>query len=70
MFLSRCFFGLSALVVGLGSAWCVVRFGGGGTVAAGAWQSTVLAGSIHADAYTRARVALGGLLALGPEDTV
>ena len=70
MFLSRCFFGLSALVVGLGSAWCVVRFGDGGTVAAGAWQSTVLAGSIHADAYTRARVALGGLLALGPEETV
>lgn len=67
---SRFFFGLSALVVGLGSAWCVVRFGGGGTVAAGAWQSSVLAGSVHADPYTRARVALDGLLALGPEETV
>ena len=70
MFLSRFFFGLSALVVGLGSAWCLVHYGGGGTVAAGAWQSTVLAGSVHADPYTRARVALGGLLALGPEETV
>jgi hypothetical protein len=70
MFASRVWFCLSALVVGVGSAWCVVRCGGGGTVDAGAWKSTVLAGSVHADPYTRARVALGGLLALGPEETV
>jgi len=70
MFASRLWFCLSALVFGLGSAWCVVRYGGSGTVAAGAWQSQVLAGSVHADPYARARVALGGLLALGPEETV
>jgi hypothetical protein len=70
MFASRFWFCLSALVVGLGSAWCVLRFGGGATIAAGAWQSQVLAGSVNADPYTRARVALGGLLALGPEETI
>jgi hypothetical protein len=70
MLASRFWFCLSALVVGLGSAWLAVSHGGGATVAAGAWQSQVLAGSVKADPYTRARVALGGLLALGPEETL
>jgi len=70
MFAARLWFCLSALVFGLGSAWWVGRYGGSGTCAAGTWQSQVLAGSVHADPYTRARVALGGLLALGPEETV
>jgi hypothetical protein len=70
MSLSRVLFCLSALVAGLASAWLVVRFGGEETVTAGAWRSDVLAGSVDAGPYTRARVALGGLLALGPQETV
>lgn len=70
MVASRFWFGFSALVAGLGSAWLVVRWGGDETVAAGAWRSQVLAGSVDAGPYTRARVALGGLLALGPAETL
>ena len=70
MAVSRFWFVLSALVVGLGSAWAVVRFGGEQTAQAGAWRSEVLAGSVAAGPYTRARVAVGGLLALGPSETL
>lgn len=70
MLLRRLLFWSSALVVGLVSAWLVVRWGGDESVTVGAWRSEVLAGSVDAGPYTRARVALGGLLALGPEETL
>jgi hypothetical protein len=70
MLLHRFLFWGSALVVGLASAWWVVRSGGDESVTVGAWRSEVLAGSVEAGPYTRARVALGGLLALGPEETL
>lgn len=62
---------LVAVALGLGSAWAVLRHqaGFGGDVA-GPWQVSRLAGSADADLYTRARVALGGLLALNRSETM
>lgn len=39
-------------------------------VSVGPWKASVLAGSPDADPLTRARVAVGGLLALGHEETL
>jgi hypothetical protein len=61
----------SALVLGLGSAYQAVRSGlSGGEVANGPWRTSLVTGSAEADLYTRARVAVGGLLALAPSETV
>ena len=59
-----------AVAVGLGSAWAVLHSGSGFGVAAGPWQASTLAGSADADLYTRARVSLGGLLALSRAETM
>jgi hypothetical protein len=60
-----------ALVLGLASAWWTIRSGlSGGEVANGPWRTSFLTGSSDADMYTRARVAVGGLLALAPSETV
>lgn len=59
-----------AVAVGLGSAWAVLRSVSNYGVAAGPWRASTLAGSPEADLYTRARVALGGLLALNREETM
>ena len=58
---------LAAVALGLGSAWWVLRSAPASLhqVSVGAWVTSTLAGSPEADAYTRARVALEGLLALG-----
>lgn len=61
---------LAAVALGLGSAWWAVRHAGAGGVAAGPWQANLLAGSADADLYTRARVAVGGLLALNRAETM
>ena len=63
---------LSAVAVGLGSAWWVLRkFTGSDTVVkVGAWNGSTLTGSPDADMYTRARVAISGLLALGRSETM
>jgi hypothetical protein len=61
---------LAAVLVGLGSAWAVLRSPGGPGEAAGPWRVSLLAGSADADLYTRARVALGGLLALNRDETM
>ena len=63
---------LLAVVVGLSSAWWVLRRAPwtGAVVQVGAWSSSTLAGSTDADLYTRARVAIEGLLALGREETM
>jgi hypothetical protein len=59
-----------AVVVGLGSAWAMLRSGAGFGEAVGPWRINTLAGSAQADLYTRARVALGGLLALSRGETM
>lgn len=63
---------LLAVAIGLGSAWWFLRRAPwtGAVVQVGAWSSSTLAGSTDADLYTRARVAIEGLLALGREETM
>lgn len=62
---------LAALVLGLGSAWLGIRGGlSGGEVSNGPWRTSLVTGSTRADLYTRARVAVGGLLALAPSETI
>lgn len=59
-----------ALALGLLSAWAVLRSVSGFGQAAGPWRVSLLAGSPDADLYTRARVAVGGLLALERRETM
>ena len=63
---------LGAVALGLGSAWWELRHAtwSGNLVKVGPWTSSTLAGSTDADMYTRARVALEGLLALGRDETM
>lgn len=62
-----------AVALGAGSAWMLLRnlsgFAAGG-VAVGPWRTSLLTGSTDADPYTRARVALGALLALNRDETM
>ena len=67
----------AALLLGTGSALLVLKMpviAWPGQVPTsnlnGPWQASSLAGSADADAYTRARVALGGLLALNRSETL
>jgi len=59
-------------VLGVGTAWWAIRNGGAAqsSVKVGPWETSLLAGSPDADSYTRARVAVVGLLALGRQETV
>jgi len=60
-----------AVVLGLATAYQAVRSGfSGGEVSNGPWRTSLVTGSRDADLYTRARVAVGGLLALAPSETV
>lgn len=60
-----------ALIVGAGSALLFIRGAGlGGDVAVGPWKTSLVIGSSDADPYTRARVAVAGLLALNRTETV
>ncbi len=61
---------LIAAILGLGSAWWVVRQGGLDAVRNGAWTTNLAVGSAAADPLTRARVALFGLFALNRSETV
>ena len=63
---------LGAVALGAGSAWWVLRHANwsGSVVKVGPWTGSTLAGSTDADMYTRARVALEGLLALGRDETM
>ena len=63
---------MGAVALGLGSAWWELRHAtwSGNLVKVGPWTSSTLAGSTDADMYTRARVALEGLLALGRDETM
>lgn len=60
-----------ALVLGAGSAFLFVRSGGlGSDVSVGPWETDLTIGSTQADPYTRARVAVAGLLALNRNETI
>ena len=63
---------LIAVALGLGSAYYAVsKFTGqAGEVQNGPWRSSLTAGGADADMYTRARVALFGLLALNKSETI
>lgn len=63
---------LSAVVLGVGSAWWVLKKSPhlNHMERVGAWSANTLAGSPDADMYTRASVALNGLLALGRDETM
>ena len=63
---------LGAVALGAGSAWWVLRKASwaGSVVKVGPWTGSTLAGSTDADMYTRARLALEGLLALGRDETM
>jgi hypothetical protein len=63
---------LSAVAVGLGSAWWVLKKAPwmSTTVSVGSWTANLRAGSPEADMYTRAFVALNALLALGRDETM
>jgi hypothetical protein len=62
----------AGVALGLASAWWSVKRvpGLGASAAGGPWRVSLLAGSPDADLHTRARVALGGLLALSRRETV
>lgn len=59
-----------AVLTGLGTAWVAVRGTQQSPVPGSPWEVNLLAGSPEADPYTRARVALNGLLALSPRETL
>jgi len=61
---------LLATALGLGSAWLVLKRGDAFGAHAGPWRANLLAGSADADLYSRARVAVGGLLALNRAETM
>ncbi|MCF8169042.1 MAG: DUF1214 domain-containing protein [Rhodoferax sp.] len=63
---------LGAVAVGVGSAWWVLRHAPwlNAQMQVGAWRTHLAAGSQDADMYTRASVALNGLLALGRSETM
>ena len=63
---------LLGVFLGVGTAWWAIRNGGAAQslVKVGPWETSLLAGSPTADPYTRARVAVVGLLALGRQETL
>lgn len=61
---------VAAFALGAASAWWTLARVAAFGEASGPWRASLLAGSPDADAYTRARVALGGLLALSREEAL
>ena len=63
---------LGALAVGIGSALWVLKKAAwlNPSVQVGAWRSNLKAGSVDADLYTRANVAVNAVLALGRSETM
>jgi hypothetical protein len=57
--------------LGLAATWIVTSRGGmGDSVVDGPWKTSLVVGSSQSDPYTRARVALHGLLALNRNETI
>jgi hypothetical protein len=67
-----CTWALAALLLGVGSAWWVVKKMPSATesIQVGAWKTNVRAGSVGADMYTRAGIAVNALLALDRSETM
>lgn len=61
---------LAAMLLGIGSAWLWLTRVGMAGVDAGIWRVNLLAGSAAADPYTRARIAIGAVLALDRSETL
>lgn len=61
---------VAGVLLGLGTAWLSLKNASAFGATRGAWRVSLLAGSAEADLYTRARVAIGGLLALNREETM
>lgn len=62
---------IAGVVLGLGSAWAALTFGGATfTEQYGRWHFSRAAGSTAADPYTRAIIARAGLLALSAREAV
>jgi hypothetical protein len=61
---------VAAVVLGVASAWLWLTRVGMSGVDAGIWRPNLLAGSREADAYTRARISLGAVLALDRSETL
>jgi hypothetical protein len=69
--LTRSLLGLSAVAIGLGAAWLMVRKAGdASTVQAGPWRASTLTGSPDCGTLLRAQVAVAGLLALSRQETM
>lgn len=62
--------GVAAIACGIGWTAYTVKRPDDVAVSAGPWKANLLAGSANADLVTRARVATGGLLALGRDETL
>lgn len=61
---------LLGLLLGVGSALQALKQGRASAITVGPWGTSISFGSIGADMYTRARVALFGLLALDKKETM
>ena len=62
---------LLALVIGAGSAYLAINsLSGDAVVINGPWTTSLATGGVKADQYTRAYVALTGLLALNKDETI
>ncbi|HTW34603.1 MAG TPA: DUF1214 domain-containing protein [Rhizomicrobium sp.] len=62
---------IAGVALGLAATWFVTSRGDmGDGVADGPWRTSLVAGSLQSDPYTRARVALHGLLALNRNETI
>ena len=60
-----------AVILALASVWLALRAPSSSqSVTVGPWQTSLVTGSVDADIYTRARVALGGLFALNRAETI
>lgn len=62
---------IASIALGLVSAFVALSTGlSAGNVSIGAWRANTTTGSADAGLYTRARVAIAGLLALSPRETL
>jgi hypothetical protein len=59
-----------AVALALASVWWTLLRAPASQIVVGPWQTSLVAGSIHADMYTRARIAIGGLFALNRTEAI
>jgi hypothetical protein len=60
-----------AVVLALASVWwALLRAPASSQIVVGPWQTSLVTGSVDADIYTRARIAIGGLFALNRAEAI